>query len=83
MDRKSSIRKFLQDLLEDRGDNHELNDGSSLFLSGRLQSLDAVEVVMFLEEKFGVDFAVIGFDQAKIDSVDEINSLLESAELVK
>ncbi len=83
MDRKPAIRKFLQDLLEARGDNHELNDGSSLFLSGRLQSLDAVEVVMFLEEKFGVDFAVIGFDQAKIDSVDEINSLLESAELVK
>ncbi|MFZ0036775.1 MAG: acyl carrier protein [Candidatus Acidiferrales bacterium] len=83
MDRKSTIRKFLQDLLEARGDNHELSDGTSLFLSGRLQSLDAVEVVMFLEEKFGVDFAVIGFDQAKIDSVDEINSLLESTELVK
>jgi hypothetical protein len=35
-----------------------------------------VEIVIFLEEKFGVDFAEIGFDQALIDSVDAIAALI-------
>jgi hypothetical protein len=46
-----------------------------LFLSGWLQSIDAVEVVVFLEETWGLDFAVIGFDIAMIDSVSEIMAL--------
>jgi acyl carrier protein len=49
-----------------------------LLLGGRLQSLDAVEIVVFLEEKFGPDFAATGFDQEKIDTVDAIASLIET-----
>jgi acyl carrier protein len=44
-------------------------------LSGRLSSVEAVEIGVFLEENFGVDFSEIGFDQARIDSVDLILSL--------
>ena len=56
----------------------DFSDSDSLLLGGRLQSLDAVEIVVFLEETFGVDFAAIGFDQEKIDSVDAITSLFET-----
>lgn len=76
MDQKNAIREFLRDLLASKGDTHEFSDASSLLLSGRLQSLDAVEIVVFLEEKFGVDFAAVGFDQEKIDNVDAIISLV-------
>ena len=38
--------------------------------------MDAVEIVVFLEEKFGVNFSDVGFDQALIDSVDAIDSLI-------
>jgi acyl carrier protein len=39
-----------------------------------------VEIVVFLEEQFGLDFAVIGFDQEKIDTVDAIASLVETGQ---
>jgi acyl carrier protein len=75
MDHREEIRKYLKELLLQKGDKQPFADDASLLLSGRLASVDAVEIVVFLEEKFGVDFAEIGFDQALIDSVDAIESL--------
>ena len=79
MDQREEIRKYLKELLLQKGDKQPFTDDASLLLSGRLASVDAVEIVVFLEEKFGVDFAEIGFDQALIDSVDAIESLTQTA----
>jgi acyl carrier protein len=76
MDQREEIRKYLQELLLQKGDKQPFADDASLLLGGRLASVDAVEIVIFLEEKFGVDFAEIGFDQALIDSVDAIAALI-------
>jgi acyl carrier protein len=76
MDHREEIRKYLQELLLQKGDKQPFADDASLLLGGRLASVDAVEIVIFLEEKFGVDFAEIGFDQALIDSVDAIAALI-------
>jgi len=78
IDRKPEIRAFLSDLLSRKGDNEPFSDDSSLLLSGRLQSVDAVAMAVFLEEKFNVDFAAIGFDQEMIDSVNAVSSLIET-----
>jgi acyl carrier protein len=43
-----------------------------------LGSVDAVELVVLLEERFGIDFAEVGFDQSNIDSIEAIRSLLQS-----
>jgi len=75
MDSRAEIRKCLQQLLLQKGDRQPFSDSDSLLLSGRLASVDAIEIVVFLEEKFGVDFAEVGFDQALIDSVEAIDSL--------
>ena len=77
MNRKAAIGEFIRELLARKGDTHPVSDDTSLLLSGRLQSVDAVELAVFLEEKFGVDFARIGFDQEMIDTVDMINALAE------
>ena len=61
------------------GDTEHLEDHDSLLLSGRLQSIDAVEIVVFLEENFGIDFAEIGFDEELVDSVDAIYALTQTA----
>lgn len=53
------------------GDTRPFTDSDSLILSGRLQSVEVLEIVVFLEENFGMDFSE-GFDQAWLDSVDEI-----------
>jgi acyl carrier protein len=76
MDHREEIRKYLQELLLQKGDKQPFSDDASLLLGGRLASVDAVEIVIFLEEKFCVDFAEIGFDQALIDSVDAIATLI-------
>ena len=78
MDHREEIRKYLQELLLQKGDKQPLSDDASLLLSGRLASVDAVEIVVFLEEKFGINFAEIGFDQAMIDSVDAIDALIQT-----
>ncbi len=76
---KAEIREFVQNLLIASGDDRPLTDQEGLLSSGRLQSIDAVEIVVFLEEAFGIDFAQIGFDRDQIDSIDAIYSLTQSA----
>ncbi len=78
---RTVIRNFLSKLLNREGKSAEFSDSDSLLLSGRLQSVDGVEIVVFLEEKFGLDFAELGFDLAKIDTVDGIVSLIEARRL--
>ncbi len=79
MDQKEAVRQLLQQLLAQKGDHRPFADSDSLILGGRLQSVDAVDVVIFLEEKFGIDFAVIGFDESQIDSVNAILALIQNA----
>jgi hypothetical protein len=81
MDHRGTVRQFVERLLAKKGDKKGFNDGDSLFLSGRLQSVDAVEVVIFLEEEWGVDFAKIGFEMSLIDSVDSILALRQHTEV--
>lgn len=78
MEHREEIRAYLKELLAQKGDNKPFADDTSLLISGRLASVDAVEIVVFLEEKFQVDFAEVGFDQSLIDSVDAIDSLLSA-----
>lgn len=78
MDHREEIRKYLKELLQQKGDEQPFADDASLLLGGRLASVDAVEIVVFLEEKFGVNFSHVGFDQTLIDSVDAIDSLLHT-----
>ena len=76
---KADVRTFVQNLLVANGNTDRLADDESLIFSGRLQSIDAVEIVVFLEENFGIDFAEIGFDQEQIDSIDAIYALTQTA----
>jgi len=78
MEPKAEVRQFLQQLLVRKSDRQSLCDSDSLLLSGRLESVDAVEIVVFLEERFQIDFAEVGFDQTLIDSVDAIDSLIHA-----
>jgi acyl carrier protein len=78
MDHKTDIRALLQNLLKKKGDTQPFTDSDSLLLSGRLNSVDSIEIVVFLEENYGIDFAEVGFDQGLIDSVAAIESLISS-----
>lgn len=71
-----AVRKLISRLLNDRDDPHPVDDSESLFISGRLDSLAAVELVAFLEESFAIDFAASDFAIERIDSVDAIAHLV-------
>jgi acyl carrier protein len=79
MNTRERVRDFVAELLRSKGDGTEIQilDSDSLLLSGRLQSIDAVEIAMFLEQEYRVDFSEVGFDQAQLDSIDQIAELAE------
>jgi acyl carrier protein len=83
MDHIAEIRQFVKKLLTARGDKQAFTDSSSIFLSGRLSSVDAVELVVMLEELCGVDFAETGFDQAQIDTIEAVQALIKEAGVAK
>jgi acyl carrier protein len=75
---KQSLREFLKETLESRGDRKEFDDEESLFISGRLDSFSMMNLVMYLEQAFGLDFAELEFDVNLVDSVNEIEALVDS-----
>jgi acyl carrier protein len=53
-------------------------DGSdSLVASGLIDSLALLEVVTHLESQYALDFAVIGFDPARLSTISGILDLIE------
>jgi acyl carrier protein len=82
MEHKNAIREFVRELLASKGGTEPFSDETSVLLSGRLQSVDAVELAVFLEENFGVDFAAMGFDQERMNTVNAISSLTEESSML-
>lgn len=73
-----SVRETIADLLAERGQGTEFRDDESLFDSGRLDSIAAVNVLLALETEFGVDLSDPDFDISQIDSFAEIKSLVSA-----
>ncbi len=78
MNDRSAIHEFIQGLLRRNGDQDEFSDSEQLISRGRLQSVDTLEVLLFLEEKYGLDFGESGFDQNEVESIDNIVTLVAS-----
>ena len=72
----SDLREYLRQSLASAGDRGALDDDDSLFLSGRLDSLAMTNLVVFLENAFGVDFGKVDFDVELLDSVSAIEALV-------
>lgn len=78
MDDRTAVRDFIQNLLQRNGDDSGFTDSEQLITDGRLQSVDTLEVLLFLEEKYGMDFGESGFDQNQVESIDNIMALIGS-----
>jgi acyl carrier protein len=77
MAERALIRQMFLELLTRNGDLEPFADDDKLFSTGRLQSIDGIEMVVFLEEKFGLDFAPGGFDPESIDGVANVAALVD------
>ncbi|UDL91931.1 acyl carrier protein [Mesorhizobium sp. PAMC28654] len=72
--KRDRIRQFVISKLRDSG--ADLSDGDALFSTGRIDSLAAVELILMLEQGFGLDAGHPDFDPAMLDSIDEIMLLI-------
>ena len=78
MSTQAKIRNFLEKLLNDKGDSLGFTDQQLLVTEGRLSSLDVMNIVLFLEENYGIDFSDRPFDQNEFDSVESITALVDT-----
>jgi acyl carrier protein len=74
---RSQMRNYVMQRLRMKGDGAPLGDGDLLFSSGRLDSLDAVEIIMCIETDYGINFSEINFDLTLLDSIEAITSLVD------
>jgi acyl carrier protein len=78
MNAREQIRTYVQKVLkENKDDTAPVGDADSLVTSGRLSSLDIVDVLTFLEGTFNFEMDPNDFDQARFDTVDSIVQMLE------
>ncbi len=73
-----TLRDLINGKLAERG-QPAAGDHDSLFTSGRLDSMAAVEVMMMLESTFGLDLSDADFDIAKLDTLADIEAMLAGA----
>ena len=75
---REQVRQYVQKVLkENKDDTDPVGDNDSLVLSGRLSSLDVVDVLTFLEGEFNFAIDPNDFDQAKFDTVESIVGMLD------
>jgi acyl carrier protein len=75
---RDAIRDLIKSLLRTKNDTRPFTDSDSLVLSGRLDSIEILQIVMFLEDR-GIGFEDEAFDQEDFDSIERIMTRIERA----
>lgn len=73
------VRSIVAGALRDAGDEAAFADNDSLVVSGRLSSLDVVNILLELEQAFGIEVHADEFDVMRFDTVSSIVELLDEA----
>ncbi len=79
LNERTKVRAFIAELLVDRDDHAPFGDAESLIKAGRLDSLAVANIVTFLETAFAVDFTRVEFDPERLDSIAEIEAVIEES----
>lgn len=75
---KQQLRDFIDKALASQADRGGYANDEALFSSGRLDSFTMMNLVMYLEQAFGIDFSRTEFDIELVDSIDAIESLVDA-----
>jgi acyl carrier protein len=70
------LRATVGDLLVARGDRNPFSDTEPLFTAGRLDSLAATELIVALEQDYGLDLASADFDISALDTLSDLSKLV-------
>jgi acyl carrier protein len=78
MSDRPQLRAFVAELLESKGDTTPFDDAEPLATAGRLDSLEIIQLVDFMEASFGIDFAKVEFNRAHFDSIASMSEFVSS-----
>jgi acyl carrier protein len=77
MSAKQQVRRFILTNYLFTEDEKKLVDGESLMQSGTMDSTGILELIMFLEEAFGIKVADEEMVPANLDSVQNVVAFVE------
>lgn len=71
----AALRATVMAMLAANGHKGPIGEQDSLFMSGRLDSLAAAEMMTLLETEFGLDLTDPDFDITQLDTLVQIEAL--------
>ena len=74
---KQKVRQFILSNYLFTDDDKKLSDAQSLMQSGAMDSTGILELIMFLEENFGIKVADEEMVPTNLDSVESVVSFVE------
>ena len=75
----ADLRKFLRTIQKPNRPVESVGVDERLVASGLVDSLAIMQIVVYLEENYGIDFAASGFDPDRLASMGSIVELIEEA----
>ncbi len=73
----AALKQFLRTIQKPSKSIDNVAVDENLVKSGLIDSLAIVQIVVYLEQTYGIDFASIGFDPDRFSSMQSILELIE------
>lgn len=80
---REALRAYVLENFLFTDDGSRLNDGDSFLQTGILDSTGILEIILFIEETFGIEVADTEMEPANLDSIDRLVSYIERKQASK
>lgn len=77
--RLSELKQFLRTIQKPNRAIDQIGEEESLVRSGLIDSLAMVQIVVYLEGTYGIDFSAHGFEPERLSSMSSILDFVEEA----
>ena len=75
--RKRDLLRFLRSIQKAGMPVESIGEQDRLVASGLIDSMAVLQIVLYLEQTYGLDFAVLGVDAEQLGTVGDILDLIE------
>ena len=75
----ADLKQFLRTIQKPNRPVESVGVDERLVASGLVDSLAIIQIVVYLEEQYGIDFATTGFDPDRLATMGSIVELIEEA----
>jgi acyl carrier protein len=75
--RREDLIRFVRTIQKPNASIENLDDGERLLAVGLIDSLAILQIVLYLEDTYGMDFSVLGVDPDRLGTIGGILDLIE------